>query len=327
MAVGMPGGQALQIIIFDQYGRVLIDYPHRRTVRRLDNLCPAAEQVLRLARASNRVGAYLPAMPPMEKSRSVLFCGMNGFSGMHALLSDDIEPDQLAEQWYCGGTPVEASCPELACNILAEQDCLLMDISAGAEDEYWWPGDVACEKDTAPQPDDCAADGDEPDDGCSDTVRRALIIYGMTMSQMMDVRMLANAVAQLVGLDIGIPRRVVRQSAAVVCRLSPTAEPQSWAAGLSVWLLLSFMALRLCGVDRILMRQSSSSHHLVLACPSFSTEDLPPEYIEICKRLSEEQSLLLKLLYESGGTTQLVIDAPRQDAAVLSIKRETALAD
>lgn len=94
--------RAPQIIIFDQWGKVLVTLPDYGPARCLDNICPGLGRLRDIVREIHPELPYLPIIPEGTPCRSIVFRGFGRFNGMYLLIAEGVAVHRLAEQWESG---------------------------------------------------------------------------------------------------------------------------------------------------------------------------------------------------------------------------------
>ncbi len=91
-----------QIIIFDQWGKVLVTLPDYGPARCLENICPGLERLRDIVREIHPELPYLPIIPEGTPCRSIVFRGFGRFNGMYLLIAEGVAVHRLAAQWELG---------------------------------------------------------------------------------------------------------------------------------------------------------------------------------------------------------------------------------
>lgn len=136
-----------------------------------------------------------------------------------------------------------------------------------------------------------------------------------------DARQLCAAMARAMGIELEImpcddpPTALDRYPELARCLLRPDA------ALLSVQLLLTFMAIRVCGGDRAVLHSASRAHRVELELPGLDRSTvLRSEIFARCCQLADIYDTLYMFRSNGSDGLFLTINATLHDSSVLGIK-------
>lgn len=159
------------------------------------------------------------------------------------------------------------------------------------------------------------------DSGLSPLIRSALHAFYLGRAEVPDAEALCIAIADTVGVRIVRRDRRRPLTAPDILRSSLRTD----GAILSVQLLLTFMALRLCGGSHAALLTPSCKHCLELELPELRVTPSNSGMLARCRQLAGiyDTVYLLKTSAERGAS--LTLDAGLRDRAVLGLKSTVVL--
>lgn len=163
----------------------------------------------------------------------------------------------------------------------------------------------------------------QDDSTLSPLIRSALHAFYLGRAEVPDAKALCAAIADTVGVRLVSVRRGRRLSEADCWRDRLRTD----GALLSVKLLLTFMALRLCGGSQAVLLASSSDHRLELELPELRLTPSNSGMLARCQQLAGIYDTVYLLSPTAERGMSLMLDAGVRDCVVLGIKSTVTLAD
>lgn len=145
----------------------------------------------------------------------------------------------------------------------------------------------------------------------------ALEAYRLEHSPTPDGRLIADALARMIGLEVTLPRRMK----------AAAQSPVPDAGLLSVQILLTLMSAKQYGTTRVEIGPSSLPYRVELSFYGSEKYDDNATGVLLCRRLADTYDTLYMAHCDDEGVVHVVADACLRNSALFGIKSEIQLRD